>query len=598
MEGNVSKIRTMAGDLERARVGAARITASGQETAGKGAALPQVSATSERPKQFQQSSAPRSILSSEERQPPPLVRPTEEVRRAGAAPPLPPPIRPREPASSAGRPASPASGITVEKPVAPPIAEKEERKLSEILAEARRRLETGPRSEESISPAKTTSREAPAARKTLEDILPIEERPATADKPALVSPPASLPTGQAGTFASRDRDVESRNTPPLNLPTEEFLRRVSETAAAGGPARSARFVGPETAKPAGDLKVQVPGKEIAKISPRETPEEMLGLPARPAGGPMRQVSVPAGQAGLRGEPIAPIRGVPSSRMTAPPPVREKEEAIFTVGAPKYKTITSFKFALITGILSITLIAIVGGAYFKFFVEKPSAPPPPPPQSVIEQPMPRPFVSYDDRKILEVSELAYGPVKTKIDSLGDMEFPVGTLSYTPIRFRTDKEIRYVTLDELFQILKIDAPPQIRNAKAYNLFAYSQSPSAKTECFAAGITDPLCYGRRLGLMIPLSQFEASTTVSAVVVSMQEWEKTMTDDLRPLLLALPQETQETRFKNGKYKDFETRFINLPISTTSFDWILTDEYLIIATSKDAARVALDRTLKNETAK
>ncbi|MBI1888824.1 MAG: hypothetical protein HYS15_02740 [Candidatus Spechtbacteria bacterium] len=211
-------------------------------------------------------------------------------------------------------------------------------------------------------------------------------------------------------------------------------------------------------------------------------------------------------------------------------------------------------------------------------------------------MSRALVRYEDVRILEVSELVYDSMKAKINSLEDTQFPVSSsVLYIPIRLKTEKQIRDVTLDELFQALRIDAPAQIRDTKEYNLFLYAEPDSAKAECLAAGITDNLCYGPRIGLIMKIPQAETGSDVRQL---MQEWEKTMADDLRPLLLALPQKGEETVFKTGKYRDFETRYINLPISTMSFDWILTDGTLIIATSKDAARTALDRILENEAGK
>ena len=74
------------------------------------------------------------------------------------------------------------------------------------------------------------------------------------------------------------------------------------------------------------------------------------------------------------------------------------------------------------------------------------------------------------------------------------------------------------------------------------------------------------------------------------MRDWEKTMVSDLRPIMLYEPQQKPGGSFKAGEYEDLETNFINLPIPTMSIDWIIKDNYLIIATSKEAARKAADR--------
>ncbi|MBI1888825.1 MAG: hypothetical protein HYS15_02745 [Candidatus Spechtbacteria bacterium] len=174
MEGNTSKIRTMAGDLERARASQAMpILPTGRQVPPQSPspkALPQAMPTG------------RQVFPSERRQPPA------------------PPVRPVERAA-----------VEEVKEV-----KKEERKLSEILAEAKKRLEGLPAGKEGGLP-----------KKTLGDIRPSPQ--------PLVTPPPNLPIGEAGKQARPMAKSE-----PLSRPS-----------------------------------VPVFSKEAQKESARETPEEIL-----------------------------------------------------------------------------------------------------------------------------------------------------------------------------------------------------------------------------------------------------------------------------------------------------------------------------------
>jgi len=182
--------------------------------------------------------------------------------------------------------------------------------------------------------------------------------------------------------------------------------------------------------------------------------------------------------------------------------------------------------------------------------------------------------------------------TYTNDSGKNFMPGKALVYVPIQLSTNKEIRHLTLFELLSTLKIDAPTVFMEYRDYTLFLYSQSEEAKVLCAEAEINDASCYGPRLGFVIKLpTQTEgAPTTPHEVAFNvMSEWEETIVEDVRPLMLSVVGEAPETTFSKGRHGDLDTHYINLPISTISLDWILTNTYLVIATSKDAARTAVD---------
>lgn len=430
------------------------------------------------------------------------------------APPL-PPKRAEVPSSKS------APGLVSPKPASPSLGGRveagEERKLQDILAEARVRVAQAP-----IQKAETPVQKVEAPiRRTLEDILPIEPFDSAQGKPLDTPTPRPEPRVVQG--------------PPQNLPTGE----------------PSLVLSPPEGKTV--LPSPVEGK-------RRTPEEILGLPAK------------LGPVTSRVERVEPAGPAPQARQGG------------------------FRFVLFSGFLAIVIIGLGYGIYWK--VSKPEALPPPPPAiKVSEQPLPEALIQTIETETIELSGLNYDNLKPKIDILAETKFLPESLVYIPIRFTTQpaspsqggKEARYLTLLQIFEVLQIDAPTTLYSHKNFTLYLYSQGTEAQKLCDEAGIVSKSCYGPRIGIAIELPDLDEGTLTKNIAFSiMKEWEKTIVDDLGPLMLSVPQKTS-AQFVPGKYKNFDTSFINLPISTTSLDWILTDTHLIIATSKDAARAAVD---------
>lgn len=353
---------------------------------------------------------------------------------------------------------------------------REERKLEEILHEARRRIETPPI--RSVPSPRARPLEGPD-KKMLEDILPIEEKAA--------------------------RPLPAEVLPPPNLPMAEVTLPVPSRAG-------------------------------------QTPEEILGLPL----------------------PVRPVHGKPPKALPAPAPRGVAGPA--AAGPKRFRALPTLKFALFTTFLSIALIATAFGAFKLFFGHKPPSPPAPPLAKIIEQPLPQALLRYDEVKVIELNELSYDALKPAIDALQDVNFAAGSFLYIPIKYSSETEIRYLTAAEFFEILHIDLPPFLAASEFFTPFLYIQADAA-----------------RVGFVLALQE-------GGAVGVMKEWEKTIVEDLLPLLPGTAKREEGAVFRLGSYKDFETHFINLPIPTTSVDWVLADGNLVVATSKDSARAALDR--------
>lgn len=313
-----------------------------------------------------------------------------------------------------------------------------------------------------------------------------------------------------------------------------------------------RPIGPtkmlEDILPIEEKAVKPMAEAISPVPPRtgETPEEILGLPQR-----------------LLEPPRVSPRSLPVPAKPEPVPSRQ----VLSLKVPeRLRGLRTLKFALFTTFLSIALIVTAFGVFKIFSGQEPPPLPESPLPKIIEQSLPQALIRYDEVKSIEISELSYDAVKSAIDALQDVDFPAGSLAYIPIKYSSAKEIRYLTAAEFFEVLQIDLPPLLAASESFTLFLSIQGESA-----------------RLGFILALPQGEAAGV-------MKEWEKTIVDDLRPLIFGMAKREEGAVFRLGSYKSFETHFINLPIPTTSVDWILADGNLVVATSKDAARAALDR--------
>lgn len=449
---------------------------------------------------------------------------------------------PQNPASTAGKPAPilsdvkpPSENTAVFFPPQPPLAPP-----APVLSPPKPPI--NPRGlNEILAEARGRSALPPSppasSQKTTEDFLPIEETLQVPIPLKDIEPPDNLPTGQAG------------------LPIGE------------------------------KSPLQITPPPIAKSEPKprsiKTPEEILGLP-------QRKVNLPIDGQELPSMPKSAQETKPLSKTVPTPP-----RVAFRPSVPPLKplkSISGIKFTLIVALLGVITIGVLGFLFWNLFFKAPPPPPAPPPSIPASQPVPDSLILYDRISPINIDKLEYDLLKPLLDNLYTTAFVEGSLSYLPIKLTAEKQVRYITLSELLKTLQIDAPPELLAYENYTLFLYTQKADSKGICLAAQISDPFCYGPRLGLMIELPKTTSPNKTTAI---MKEWEKTLINDFKPLMLFVPSDPapdqNEQGFKSGNYKGLNIRYINMPIHTMSIDWILKDTYLIIATSKDAARTAVE---------
>ena len=502
------------------------------------------------------------------------TRPTQTSPQKGAVPhrTVRDEARPRiEPPPIPSRPSAPPK-LERGEPDSPDESKEKQRTLSQILADARRHVAAA--ESDSAKPETKPSPEPPQRIKIEDmkksDILPIEPSPAAKEKISQIPPKKSIPLGGTG-------------APPPNLPTgEPSLARPDPTV---------EMVTPEKSAPPAEMPAPLPPKEDVKpeAKPPITPEEILGIAPKKAILPPEPPKPPE----LTKPPISPLeKTVKPSKEQPPKPasrIRLKTPPSGRAGLP------APKFILITGALGFALIALGYGVVTEILLQEPVTAPPQT-LEITEPPLPDALIETTQIKPIKIANISYGALKSKIDALQEKRFLAGSLAHIPIKLSSESEIRYLTLVEIFAALQIDAPPILNDYKNFTLFLYSQDTKAEELCTSAGIADKSCYGPRIGIIIEMPDpGESALTISTASNVMEEWEKTIVDDLRPLMLAAPQGTVDAQgeeisaFSFGKHKNFITHYINLPIPTTSVDWLIADSYLVIATSKDAARAAAD---------
>lgn len=399
--------------------------------------------------------------------------------------------------------------------------------------------------------AKKTAPPAPPSKPlAISDILAQARKRTEVKPPSPPQPPPQKPIEDILPIEEKQEKLTKLIEPPDNLPTEEGLLKVSKPPQAPPPSSPKPTA--LQPKPAGEARLMAP-------------EEILGLSSRPS----------------------------AKEQPAPPPARHLPEAkpmsknIPPPPAPKpIRPLSALKFSLVAAGLGLILLLVIGGIVWRIFIQ---APPPPISTRPIEQPPPQPLIIHPLNQVqgVEIDELKYDSLKPHLNALQTAEFPPDTLTYIPVRIRAGKEVRSLTLAELFDTLQLDAPPAFFDYPKYTLFLYTQKLISKTLCETAGIQDSFCYGPRLGVVMKLP--EDPTAYNITSKAMKEWEKTLAENFQPLMIFVPQRETRQSFELGRHGEFDTHYLNLPIHTMSVDWILTGKYLIIATSKDAARTAFD---------
>jgi len=152
--------------------------------------------------------------------------------------------------------------------------------------------------------------------------------------------------------------------------------------------------------------------------------------------------------------------------------------------------------------------------------------------------------------------------------------------------------WLSAAEFFTIFGIKVPADFfTNVKGdnYSLVYYMPDSEEKNTCIASNVAGAMCYGPRLAIAFSLQNFDYTKAM------MINWEKTFFEDLSPLVLGEPQNSASD-FGGSLYKGkIEFRYKNFPISTTSLNYGLYKDILIIGTSKNSLSKSADLIIKKE---
>ncbi len=146
--------------------------------------------------------------------------------------------------------------------------------------------------------------------------------------------------------------------------------------------------------------------------------------------------------------------------------------------------------------------------------------------------------------------------------------------------------YLNLNQLVSALNLGIPISIFqsitagdiNGDNYTLFSYSQEE-----------------GNRIGLVLNLIQGSALSNLDLK----NNWETTIVKDLEPLLLKTESISPATlEFQDGLYQEKNIRYINFPSPNLSIDYTITNDKILITTSRDSMYELIESVLfdKNST--
>lgn len=275
-------------------------------------------------------------------------------------------------------------------------------------------------------------------------------------------------------------------------------------------------------------------------------------------------------------------------------------------------------ALLAGALLIFAAAVAG--FWLWFSSGPSATPSPtaasspspsaqitPSPSVSTIPVappPSALFSPDKEKIIEKTTLTQ-----QLMQFAQTEEPAGTLIY--LLFQDQQNNKFMDMSEVTQALALqffnlalpstlppaclppqNCPEQSQQLKdeiqpdQFSFFIYSQAP------LTAGLSSPFNVSAnqgRLGLVVLLKN-PSDTNAARLRLALQNLEPSMLTTLSPLLLNQKYQPSGSVFLDNIYQGVAIRYLNLPSSNLAIDWAITEDKLIIATSKESMYALIDR--------
>jgi len=307
-----------------------------------------------------------------------------------------------------------------------------------------------------------------------------------------------------------------------------------------------------------DYEIKTMKKDLEEIEKKtpvvEPPEELPIAPGwvssdGPPGAPLPSEPIVSAE-----EPKQPLPQVPK------PPIIEVKEEKETEELPR-RRINGFRVGIAA---FLVLVFLVGGFYYWWnYLRVPQK---------TEPEIPVSLISVDTTDVIEIKTFDENILIEELQTSFNEKENEGSLRRILIKKIEKKQDYFVSLEKLCEVLGIKVPTDVSGnfEKDYTLFFYSQEQ-----------------GNRIGLITKI------VNVDALKVSLGNWESLMRQDLEPIFLGMPFTSGDTSFRNGEYSDVPFRYIKLPDPSLGIAYILIDDKLLIATSKDSFQEAFNGLLK-----
>ena len=273
-------------------------------------------------------------------------------------------------------------------------------------------------------------------------------------------------------------------------------------------------------------------------------------------------------------PLPSVEELISSKLPEPPKPKEikpvkpkkikepKEKKVKPVKEKKIKEPKKPKKWL-AWLLIVILIAVIVIAIFYLIGSEPDPEPTPEPPTPLES-----LIPVDETKVLSLTNTSF------IDLLSqeaERDQSAGTFKRVAI---LKNETEFLSLSELLEKLNINIPPYafIEIEDSYTLVIYSQNGKKKLEL--------------------ITEVKNTDNLNE---QLRFWEQTMVNDLQGLFLIESPGTPATNdFQDNVYKDTTIRYINFPEPDLTIDYAITNNLLIIGTSKELMYKTIDKIVDN----
>ena len=344
---------------------------------------------------------------------------------------------------------------------------------------------------------------------------------------------------------------------------------------------------PQPIRPATPLRqnVEMPSEKIERALPpipTNLPSKKENLfPPSPRLKPIREIPTRLGPNNLEQTPQSSV----AKQVEKPPKTTSPKKS-------------SSRRIIVLSILAFIIVLFILGEIWWFFIASTPEPTPPPenffptPEETLPPPEEEPVVITPE---IPAALLSYSEtIEINLSELTSEEMSMGIFraiseltsenALNRVVFVSDLDQTVLDLETFLSLSGIIVPESISSSLSgsYDFFFLGENSFDKTSCSKAGISNNACAGPRLGLALPIKNGKNIDS------SLRSWESTMPNDLQSIL---PSQTSISsgNFKNASYGGTSIRYQNFPIDTTTIDYAVLNNILLISTSKTSMYAVVD---------